>query len=401
MEKQPKFLRKFSKEKSPSRRQETAKVVKAKRKEYFDQKNTRTERQIKLQQILTRGEQAMQEQLQTIQSLREQIVDLSDHTFGKVLSYLKFRKIRADIVRGQKIYDKLKIEQNTNITEQDAIAEGLNTEKVPEALSQSRNILDDFYSKQRKKWTNCEFTKEDIIENFSEEHLSSLSVEDYALLLQRFPSEMVTHVTRQGIRDHIGHMEHLKGRGEYADGFLKIVEDGRLRSPLGVYLIENEKERVIAEFLHLKHFKTKEDALGYLEQIVADRQGGQGSYVDRMAIHFATEEVADGYYGSEKGNEIFIAYPSAHVASQYYFNGQLNQSGGGYWNDQWIWANEERCMDINAGLVFLPEEARVDRQTGSRYQIDENGNPVKNAEYQAAFRRLIDAPDFHEFADQV
>ena len=31
-----------------------------------------------------------------------------------------------------------------------------------------------------------------------------------------------------------------------------------------------------------------------------------GGYTDRMAIHFAVEEVADDYYGSEKGNEIFV-----------------------------------------------------------------------------------------------
>ena len=104
--------------------------------------------------------------------------------------------------------------------------------------------------------------------------------------------------------------------------------------------------------------------------------GGSGSYMDKMAIHFATEEVADCYYGAEKGNEIFIAYPSAYIASQYYFQGKLNAGDSGYWNDQWVWANEERGIDLNTGLVFIPEEARVDRETGSRYELDENKNPV-------------------------
>jgi hypothetical protein len=182
---------------------------------------------------------------------------------------------------------------------------------------------------------------------------------------------------------------------------MKMIEDGRLRSPLGVYLVEGEKEQAIAKFLHLGDFKTKEDALNYLATLTEARQYEAGSYADRMAVHFATEEVADCYYGSEKGNEIFIAYPSAYISSQYYFSGQLNESGGSYWNDQWVWANGERGMDLNAGLVFIPEEARVDRKTGSRYELDENGSPIKNTEYLDAFRKVVDSSGFHDFANQV
>ena len=120
---------------------------------------------------------------------------------------------------------------------------------------------------------------------------------------------MVTHVTRQGIRDHIGMIYHSAGEGAYVDGFMKMVEDGRLRSPLGVYLVESEKEQAIAKFLHLDSYKTKEEALNQLAALTDARQGEAGDYADRMAVHFATEEVADTYYGSEKGNEIFVAYP--------------------------------------------------------------------------------------------
>ena len=273
-------------------------------------------------------------------------------------------------------------------------------DETPPALQEAKTMLSNFYKRQKDKWVRSEYTKEDITENFSEEHLVSLSLEDYILLLKRFPAEMVTHVTRQGIRDHIGHMYHTAGDGAYSNGFMKMVEDGRLRSPLGVYVIEGEKEKAIAKFLYLDNFKTKEEALNYLG-ILTGRQGGPGSYVDKTAIHFATEEVADYYYGSEKGNEIFVAYPSAHIASQYYFSGQLNESGGGYWNDQWVWANEEKGMDLNAGLVFIPEEAKVNKKTGSRYELDESQNPIKNSEYQAAFRRVVDSVDFHNFANQV
>ncbi|MEK7227407.1 MAG: hypothetical protein AAB641_00770 [Patescibacteria group bacterium] len=58
-------------------------------------------------------------------------------------------------------------------------------------------------------------------------------------------------------------------------------------------------------------------------------------------------------------------------------------------------------MDLNAGLVFIPEEAKVDNKTGSRYKLDKDGNPIKNSEYQSVFRKVVDSPDFYNFANQV
>lgn len=401
MEKPPQFIKEFSKEESPEERQKAAQEIRAKRAEHFAEKHTQTERQTELQQATSERERVLAEQLESVSNLENEITELSTSRLGKILNYFQLRKLRADVAVGQRTYDELKQQQDTEVAEQQAISEKLGSEETPPALQEAKAMLTNFYKGQKEKWARSEYTKEDITENFSEERLASLSLEDYALLLKRFPEEMVAHITRQGIRDHIGHMYHTASEGVYADGFMKMVEDGRLRSPLGVYLVDGEKEQAIARFLHLDNFKTREEALDYLGTLVSERQGDAGSYVDRMAVHFATEEVADCYYGSEKGNEIFVAYPSAHIASQYYFSGQLNESGGGYWNDQWVWANEEKGMDLNAGLVFIPEEAKVDRKTGSRYELDENGNPIKNSEYQDAYRRVADSPDFHDFANQV
>ena len=401
MEKPPQFIKEFSKEESPEERQQAAQAIKAKRAEHFSEKSAQTERQGELQQATGERERALTEQLEAVSKLENEITELSTSRLGKILNYFQLRKLRADIVGGQKTYDELKQQQDTEISEQQGISEKLESEETPLALQEAKAMLGNFYKGQKEKWANSEYTKEDITKYFSEENLASLSPEDYAVLLKRFPREMVAHVTRQGIRDHIGMIYHSAGEGAYVDGFMKMVEDGRLRSPLGVYLVEGEKEQAIAKFLHLDSFKSKEEALNHLATLTNARQGEAGSYADRMAVHFATEEVADTYYGSEKGNEIFVAYPSAYIASQYYFSGQLNESGGGYWNDQWVWANEERGMDLNAGLVFIPEEAKVDKKTGSRYELDVNRNPVKNSEYQTAFRKVADSVDFHNFASQV
>ncbi len=370
MEKPPEFLTEFTKEESPKERQETAKKIKAKRAEYFDQKKV------------------LDEQLEVIEKLKEKLAELNTSGLDKLKNYFQIRKLRVDLTTGEEKRDELK---------------GREEETQP-ALQEARQMLDNFYENQKRKWAKSEYTKEDITNYFFEEHLASLSLEDYSLLLKRFPGQMVAHVTRQGIRDHTGHMYHTAGEGAFTDGFMKIVEDGRLRSPLSVHLIEDEKEEAIARYLNLGKARDKGEVLKFLGRLTDNSgtgQGDGGSYADRMAIHFAAEEVADSYYGSEKGNEIFVAYPSAHVASQYFFRGQLNQDGGGYWNDQWVWANEEKGMDLNAGLVFIPKEAKVGKETGSRYELDEYKNPIENAEFQQAMRKMVDSPDFDNFADQV
>lgn len=401
MEKLPQFLKNFSKEKSLEERQQVAQKIKAKRAEHFARKNDQTNKKVELQQAISGREQILAERLETIGNLEDEVNELSTSGLKKLLNYLKLRKLQADTVIGKKTYEELKQQQDVEMAEHKTIAEQLDSKETPPEFQQAKIMLADFYEEQEQKWAESDYTKEDITKNFSEEHLSSLSLEGYVLLLKRFPKEMVAHVTRQGIRDHVGHMYHTANVDAYHDGFMKMVEDGRLRSPLGVCLVEKEKERAIARYLMLDQCKNKDEALKSLAYCVGQGQDQTGDYPDRMAIHFATERVADAYYGSEKGNEIFIVYPSAHIASQYYFMGTLSQGGGSEHNDQWVWANEEKGMDLNAGIIFIPEEAKVDKVTGSRYELDENNSPIENSELINVVRRMVNSEDFGTFADQV
>lgn len=406
MEKLPQFIKEFSKEESPEERQQTAQAIKAKRAEHFTEKQAQTERQTELRQATSERERALAERLESIRKLEKEITELSTSRLGQILNYFQLKKLQAEFAIGQKTYDELNQQQNAGIVEQQVISEKLGSEETPLAMQEAKAMLDNFYKNQKEKWANSDYTKEDITKNFSEEHLASLSLDDYALLLKRFPSEMVTHVTRQGIRDHVGHMYHTAGQGEYADGFMEMVEDGRLRSLLGIYLVENGKEEAILEFLKkyidLKKCKNKEEAIRRLNRMTELNEGLE--YADTAAVHLATEEVADGYYGSEKGNEIFVAFPSAHIASQYYFQGELKwgeSERGSSHNDLWVWTNEQKGMNLNAGIIFIPEEVKVDRKTGSRYELDEGGKPTKNSEFMSAFKRFVDSPDFKDFADQI
>lgn len=358
VQKQPEFVREFSKEYSQEERQALAGEIMEKRGEYFERKKT----------------------IEEIKSLNEQLDAYNDSSFiSKIGDYLKIRAVRR------------KLEVKESMGEES----GSSNE-----MEEVRNMVDNFYDEQREKWAESEYSKEDIVNNFSEEHLSKLSLEDYITLLKRFPSEMVTHVTRQGIRDHFGMTYHTKGRGEYSDSFMKMLEDGHLKSPLAVTLMENGKKKGIEQILRLDSYKTKNQALERLDAYTREDQDSHneiiGEYVDTAAIHFAVEEVADHYYGSERGNEIFVAYPSALVASQYYFS--MADSGGSVAkmgkdaprNDLWTWTQEENGIDLNAGLVFIPADAQVDAKNGSQYELDEHKNPVPNQEYKKQINKIAD-----------
>ncbi|NCD01008.1 hypothetical protein EOL94_02865 [bacterium] len=400
MNKIPKFIKNFSKKEFSEERKEVADKIREKRSKFFNDKDTKTNEKKEIERVINDREVALEKELENINKLKNKIEEISSSKLKEILNYFNLKKIKADIILGETTYEKLKEERDSNVIKRNKINEDLND--LPKAMKDIDIMLDEFYKNQEEEWGKSEYTKEEIIENFSEDHLASLSLDEYCLLLKKYPSEMVTHVTRQGIRDHIGHSFHTIGEGLYFDGFLKMIDDGRLKSPLGVYLSKEEKDKAISEFLRLDEFKNKEEALSLVDQMTRENRNPSGSYEDRSAIHFASEEVADCYYGSEKGNEIFVAYPSAHIASQYFFSGELiGNSKLSYWNDQWVWANEERGMDIDAGVVFIPKDTKVDKENGSRYKLDENKNPIENKEYKDIVIRFVESDDFYDFAEKV
>jgi hypothetical protein len=80
------------------------------------------------------------------------------------------------------------------------------------------------------------------------------------------------------------------------------------------------------------------------------------------------------------------------------FRGDLTKAGGGYWNDQWVWANEERGMNLDAGIVFIPKDAKVDTTTGSRYALDENRRPIVREDLRTSLQTLVASDGFSDFA---
>lgn len=340
----PKFIKEFSKQHSRQERQQLATEIRIKRKEYFDKK---------------------------------------DEVIGKL----------------EKLEDV-----------EDKIVEAVELKAGFESLSSgTQGMLKGFYSEQVEKWSESDYAKEDIQRYFTEEHLSSLNLDEYLTLWRRFPSEVVTHITRQGVRDHFGHESHTAGMAEYHENFVKLLQDGRVRSVFGHMMVTDQKEKAVAKYLKLHGVEDKEDALIHFEQVIDINPVSMfnpGGYPDSMAVHLATEQVADVFYGAESGNEIFFAFPSALIASQYHFKGMVaadreDVESEPKWNDLWVWANEEKGIPINAGLVFIPADAKVDRRTGSKYAIDEAGKAVVNQHCVDQLKGVVASPLYKSLSEEI
>lgn len=372
MSEQPGFLRKHSKQEHSDERNETAARIREARAE--------------------RGESLEAEENETIQPA------LSEGAAETVESYTA---LDADVTR----LTESGVAEVNDLTNYAEGRQRLGTQggEIPAQFAEPKKLLDDFYNKERERWASSKGNLEEAKELFTEKHLASLPMDQYVLLLKRFPNAMVTHVTRQGIRDHTGMHEHSAGKGEFSDGFIKMLESGELKSALAVAAVESGKESAIAKALKIDKMDSREEAENHLENMVTTHLNND-SYADRAAIHVATEAVADHYYGSERGNEIFIAFPSAHIAAEHQFIGSLSENKDLHHNDTWVLRDNEldKGMDINAGVAFIPAEARVDPKTGSRYEIGHNSRlPVENESMAKNLERLAENPEFMEIADTI
>src|SRR5665811_1074808 len=145
MEKPPQFIKEFSREESPEERQQATRAIKAKRAEHFTEKRDQTERQAELQQVTSERRRTLSEQLESVHNLKKEITELSTSRLREILNYLKLKKLRADVVVGQKTYDELKQQQNTEISQQERISEKLGSEETPPALQEAKAMLSNFY----------------------------------------------------------------------------------------------------------------------------------------------------------------------------------------------------------------------------------------------------------------
>lgn len=252
---------------------------------------------------------------------------------------------------------------------------------VLDEIERSREIV------LRRFWLSHKPSLQEASRFFREEAVSKLSLEEYILLLRRFPSTMSTHVIRRGVRDHTGHMFHGLGLDEFSSEFEGLLADQRLLPPLKARIKTEGLEVVAKRAIQYKYAKSRAEALENLDEYVGQTGDHVGKYGDASAVHFAVEFVGDLYYGSETRNEVFVVIPSILIATQYHFShdpGYCSEKGKN--NDLWVWANDNTGIPLDVGIVFLPGNAQVDPETGSRYALREDKTPIID---EAAIETLL------------
>ena len=224
----PGFIKEFSREVSQEERDALAGEIR-------EQRRQRDAIRAEQGELVGEKEQLRQE----LEDLGQTIEGYQDESFlAKIRDYFEYRKTKEEI------------DEKTAELEGVTSAIDAKEEEVPQ-FADTKKMINDFYEGERKKWAEAGYTPEDIAKQFTEERLSTLSVEEYAELMKRFPGEMVTHITRQGIRDHADSFWHTAGEGAYSSNFTSILQDGRLHSSLGIALKEHSKEDAMAKFLNL------------------------------------------------------------------------------------------------------------------------------------------------------
>lgn len=241
-------------------------------------------------------------------------------------------------------------------------------------LPNPKEMIDAYYEKKSTE----PLTNDEKRELLKPEVLSQLSTEEYIALWKRLNPHFLTHVTRQGFRDHNAMFYHSGGMQEFHKGFENVMkDDSQLRPPLALDGLKNRDKVSVKMFLSnwVLQAENEEVAKERFDNLLHFSLGSAPKYPDKIAVHFATQLVADDYYGGEKDNEVFFVFPSDILASQhnFTFNGWekdfTKPQSETKWNDVFVWPDslENPGISIDTGIVFLPEDAQVDPKTGSKY----------------------------------
>lgn len=219
------------------------------------------------------------------------------------------------------------------------------------------------------------------IQNSRSINWAGLEMEHYLETWRGLPANVLTHVSRIG-RDHAGFSEHRLGIGEIKGEFKGLLEAGRLQSVVGRVLIGETIDEVTSRRM-LNQFAgddlTNPDLPAFMINLRS--HGNPRSFSDYTSVHFAESVVLDSFYGGEKGNEVFFVLPKIAAAQHAYRGRYLKGSAAqNLHNDTWVWTPGHTGIDINAGIVFLPESARVDPETGSRYRLGPDGKMITREE---------------------
>jgi len=192
-----------------------------------------------------------------------------------------------------KLKTKLNIpDKQTQELEAVKLEQGVKDENLPD----TRKMVDAYYEKAAENpLTNQE--KRDLLKL---DVLAQLSTDEYVALWKRLNPHFLTHVTRQGFRDHNAMFYHSAGLQEFHDGFSNIVKDEKqLRPPLALGGLKGRDEVSVKMFLSewTLQAENEEEATKRFDSQLHWSLASAPTYPDKTAVHFAAQLVADDYYG--------------------------------------------------------------------------------------------------------
>jgi len=253
-------------------------------------------------------------------------------------------------------------------------AKQLEAQAKQDNLPKPREMLKAYY----EKMSSVPLSNQEKRDLLKPEVLSELSTDEYIALWKRLNPYFLSHVTRQGFRDHNAMVYHSGGLQEFHSGFEGVMKDEKLlRPPLALHGFKSRDEASVRTTLNEWVLQAESETVAKerFDNLLHWSLAEAPTYPDKTAVHLASQIVADDYYGGEEGNEVFFAFPVDVVASQHNFamNGWYKDFTAARnerkWNDVFVWPNslENPGVSVDAGVVFLPEKTGVDPDTGSKY----------------------------------
>ncbi len=236
---------------------------------------------------------------------------------------------------------------------------------------------------------NIPLSSEEQEKYLSENALIEMNLEDYLTLRKRLSGYYISHVTRYGVREQ-GFMStgggHVVGMGNAMDNFTPLLKDGNIRSFFSNLVNETEyATSVITDQISMiKKYRQeagepceRDDIIENLMRLLLESENDEVHVANRSSVHFGENAVLGHYYGSEIGYDIYAYYPAEVIAKNYYHEKDklVSRTNAHDWyNDIGVW-NEHEGIPLDVGVLCIPGNVIVDKETGSQYFLDENKCP--------------------------
>lgn len=301
------------------------------------------------------------------------------------------------------------------------ISEHVSQDNFQELLTRSSNILDHLVNQKLLIYVEPDVENEEqeyeIIGRFNEfnfelakdklmdDKIKNLTLEEFVELLKnlQLPANGCMHITRQGIRDHGLLAEHQVGIYSFFNSFKTLLSSGTLKSPL---MARIDSDTLLKDFLqmndeHVFNVKNKQELINSVKKILTTYYLNPRYTHDYLAMHFTSDNVHDSSYGCETGNEIFMYFPTAYIASQTNFNSENKYffdtdsqspvyNGNCTFTNNDLFVYKENGIDLGCGVVFIKENALVDAVTGSKYSLNSNQELIIEEEKLAQAIKFIE-----------